>query len=128
MNRTSRLKKLLDVQGQLKALHEMRHAGHLAEAIKAQEEAVEIASRFDQEGSLSMVLPEVYHRRISNALQREQEERAKAAEEMRQVAAANARMNAVEREFKASQAWDERQAEDKERLEAVSVRFGGGQS
>ena len=40
--RKERLKKLVSVQEQLKALHEMRHAGFLAEAASAESEAAEL--------------------------------------------------------------------------------------
>ena len=73
--RKERLKKLVSVQEQLKALHEMRHAGFLAEASSAESEAAELRERFDAEGSLSALFPEIYHRRIDQALMRAATER-----------------------------------------------------
>ena len=68
--RKERLKKLVGVQEQLKALHEMRRAGFLAEAASAESEAAELRQRFDAEGSLSTLFPEIYHRRIDQAVMR----------------------------------------------------------
>jgi hypothetical protein len=119
--RVQRLKKLLDVQEQLKSLHETRHAGHLANAAAAAGEAAEIAERGDREGSLSSLFPDVYSRGIANALRREQESRALAANELQQIARATARTNLVERNYRDARRRDEREKSDRELLEAVSI-------
>ena len=119
--RIQRLKKLLAVQEQLKALHETRHAGHLADAVAAAREAAEIGERVDAEGSLSSLFPDLYSRGIANAVAREQQSRALAAEEMRQIAKATARTSLVERNYRNAQRQDEREKGDRERLEAVSI-------
>ena len=121
-SRVARLKKLLTVQEQLKALHETRHAGHLAAAADAAREAAEIAERFDQEGSLSGLFPDVYNRRISSALASDARNRALAEQELQRVAMATARTNLVERNYRAARSRDERETGDRERLEALSVR------
>lgn len=120
-NRAQRLKKLLAVQEQLKSLHETRHAGHLANAATAAREAAEIAERGDQEGSLSSLFPDVYSRGIANALRRERESRALAADELQQIARATARTNLVERNYRDARRQDEREKSDRELLEAVSI-------
>jgi hypothetical protein len=119
--RVQRLKKLLAVQEQLKALHETRHAGHLAEAAAAAREAVEISERADAEDSLSNLFPDLYSRSIANAVAREERSRALASEEMRQIARATARTNLVERNYRDARRQDEREKGDRERLEAVSI-------
>ncbi len=72
--RVERLKKLLTLQEQLKAMHELRHAGFIAEAVAAKKEAAELVDRFNAEESMSALFPEVYHRRIGSALSREDAE------------------------------------------------------
>lgn len=121
VTRVQRLKKLLAVQEQLKALRETRHAGHLAEAAAAAREAVEIGERADAEDSLSNLFPDLYSRSIANAVAREERSRALASEEMRQIARATARTNLVERNYRDARRQDEREKGDRERLEAVSI-------
>ena len=72
--RKERLKKLVSVQEQLKALHEMRRAGFLGGGRRApRARPPNCAERFDAEGSLSALFPEIYHRRIDQALMRRRE-------------------------------------------------------
>lgn len=122
--RANRLKKLLAVQEQLKALHETRHAGHLAEAQAAAEEALQIARRFDADDSLSALFPDLYNRRIANALERERTSRAEAAAELQKIATATARVNLVERDYRTARLQMERAAGDRDRLELVTARLG----
>jgi len=121
-SRVDRLKKLLTVQHQLKALHETRHATHLAAAQAAAREAEEIAQRFDAEGSLSALFPDLYNKRITSALDRERASRADAEAELQKVAMATARVNLVDRNFQEAQRQAERETADRERLELVSLR------
>jgi hypothetical protein len=121
MTRVDRLGKLLAVQRQLQSLHETRHAGHVADATAAANEAVEIVNRFDREGSLSALFPDLYNRRIANALSREELSRSMAEVELRHVATATARTNLVERNHRDALRQEEREIGDRERLEAISV-------
>jgi hypothetical protein len=118
--RVKRLKKLFAVQEQLKALHETRHAGHLADILAAETEAAEIAQRFDDESSLSALFPEIYNRRVAGALARAETSRVLAERELRNIAAATARTNLVERSYRDALRQDERETGDRERLEAVT--------
>lgn len=118
-DRKQRLAKLVRVQRQLKALHETRHAGFLSEAAAAENEVVELVSRFDAEGSLSGMFPDVYHRRIGKAVARKQEQEELARAEAGKVAVATARTNMVERAYKEVRQWDERQNADRDRLEII---------
>lgn len=122
-DRVKRLKKLLVLQEQLKAMHELRHAGLVAGAVAARNEAVEIADRFNAEDSLSALFPEVYHNRIGQALSREDANNKAATAEAGKVAAATARSNMVERTYREARAADERERGDKERLEIIGQRL-----
>ena len=121
-----RLKKLLVLHEQLKAMHEMRHAGFVAEAVAAKQEAADIVDRFNAEDSMSALFPEVYHRRIGSALTREDTNRKLASGEAAKVATATARTNMVERSYREARAIDERERGDKERLEIIGQRFRPG--
>lgn len=122
-DRVKRLKKLLTLQEQLKAMHELRHASFVAEAVAAGKEAAEIVDRFNAEDSLSALFPEVYHRRIGSALSREDANNKAAANEASKVATATARTNMVERNWREARAADERERGDKERLEIIGQRL-----
>ena len=124
--RVERLKKLLVLQEQLKAMHELRHAGFVAEAVAAKNEAEELVDRFNSEESMSALFPEVYHRRIGSALSREDANRKLATGEAAKVATATARANMVERSYREVRAADERERGDKERLEIIGQRLKPG--
>ena len=124
--RVERLKKLLTLQEQLKAMHEMRHAGFVAEAVAARNEAEDIVDRFNAEDSMSALFPEVYHRRIGSALTREDTNRKYASSEAAKVATAAARTNMVERTYREARVADERERGDKERLEIIAQRLKPG--
>ena len=121
--RVERLKKLLTLQEQLKALHELRHAGFVAEAVAAKQEAADIVDRFNADDSMSALFPEVYHRRIGSALTREDTNRKLATGEAAKVATAAARTNMVERTYREARGADERERGDKERLEIIGQRL-----
>lgn len=121
--RVKRLKKLLTLQEQLKAMHELRHAGFVAEAVAARKEAAEIAERFNAADSLSALFPEVYHRRIGKALSREEANVKLAAAEASKVATTTARTNMVERSWREARAASERERSDRERLEIIGQRL-----
>ena len=124
--RVERLKKLLTLQEQLKAMHEIRHAGFVAEAVAAKQEAADIVDRFNAEDSMSALFPEVYHRRIGSALTREDTNRKYASSEAAKVATAAARTNMVERTYREARVADERERGDKERLEIIAQRLKPG--
>ena len=118
--RVQRLKKLLVLQEQLKALHELRHAGFVAEAVAAKQEAADMVDRFNADETMSALFPEVYHRRIGQALSREDANRKLATGEAAKVATATARTNMVERTYREARSADERERGDRERLEMIS--------
>jgi hypothetical protein len=117
--RKDRLRKLLHVQEQLKALHETRRAGFVAKAASADEEAKELIARFDQPDSLSGLFPDVYNRRIANAFVERDINAGLARAETARVATATARTNMVEKAWREALRWDEREKGDRERLEII---------
>ncbi|RVD16476.1 MAG: hypothetical protein EOS73_18605 [Mesorhizobium sp.] len=120
--RKDRLKKLVKVQEQLKALHETRHATFLAAASAAEAEAKELVGHFDQADSLSALFPDLYHRRIAQAVVRQEANLASARQEASLIAAASARTNMVERAYKDVRSRDERERSDRERLDLITQK------
>ncbi|RWO45438.1 MAG: hypothetical protein EOS12_12335 [Mesorhizobium sp.] len=120
--RKDRLKKLVKVQEQLKALHETRHATFLAAASAAEVEAKELVGHFDQADSLSALFPDLYHRRIAQAVVRQEANLASARQEASLIAAATARTNMVERAYKDVRNRDERERSDRERLDLITQK------
>src|SRR4051812_22938769 len=96
-SRKDRLKKLVGVQEQLKAFHEMRYASFRSAAATAEAEANALRQRFDAEGTISALFPEIYYKRIERALERAGHNLTLAEKEAGLVAAATARTNMVER-------------------------------
>jgi hypothetical protein len=123
--RKERLRKLVDVQEKLKALHETRHAGFVSAAMNAQGEAEDLMNRFDAEDSLSPLFPALYSNRIEKALSRSQENKARAKVESANVATATARTNMVERAYREVRQRDERETSDRERLEMIERKHVG---
>jgi hypothetical protein len=122
--RRERLRKLVEVQEQLKALHETRRASLLAEAADADEEARTLAERFDADDSLAALFPDIYHNRIAGALARRDARLAAARLETGLLATATARTNMVERAYQTERRADERQRGDRERLDLIEQKLG----
>jgi len=122
--RKERLKKLVKVQEQLKALHETRHAAFLAAAATAETEAKQLVEHFDQADSLGALFPDLYHRRIANALQRQEASLESARQEVGLIATATARTNMVERAYKDVRRQDERERSDRDRLDLIAQKRG----
>ena len=123
-NRKDRLKQLVEVQEQLKALQEMRRAGYLAKAVVAEQEAADIAARFDAPDSLSALFPEIYQQRIAAARAERDRNLDDARREAGSLATATARTNMVERAYRDARRDDERQRSDRERLELIEQKRG----
>ncbi|MFC3325277.1 hypothetical protein [Mesorhizobium cantuariense] len=122
--RKDRLRKLVKVQEQLKALHETRHATFLAAASAAEAEARDLVGHFDQTDSLSGLFPDLYHRRIAQAVVRQEASLESARQEASLIAAATARTNMVERAYKDVRNRDERERSDRERLDLIAQKRG----
>ncbi len=118
--RKDRLKKLVKVQEQLKALHETRHATFIATAVAAETEAKALVEHFDQAGSLSTLFPDLYNKRIANATVRREASLESARQEAGLIAVATARTNMAERAYKDMRNRDERERSDRERLDIIA--------
>ena len=123
--RKERLRKLVTVQEQLKALHETRHAGFVSAAAAAGQEAAELAACFDARESMSVLFPEVYNRRIGQALACQEQNLLLAREEADRIATATARTNMVERAYRDIRRQDDRDHADRERLEMIERKRQG---
>jgi hypothetical protein len=120
--RKDRLKKLVKVQEQLKALHETRRATFLSAAAAAETEATELVEHFDAAGSLAGLFPDLYHRRIANAVARQEASLESARQEAGLIAAATARTNMVERAYKDVSRRDDRERSDRDRLDLIAQK------
>jgi hypothetical protein len=121
-SRKDRLRKLVKVQEQLRSLHETRHATHLAREAAARTEAADLVERFDADETLSDLFPEIYHRRIANALAEGEANAQLAKAEAERVAAARARTNMAERAYRTERQWSDRRIADRERLDLIDRR------
>ncbi|KQZ12214.1 hypothetical protein ASD50_12615 [Mesorhizobium sp. Root552] len=121
-SRKERLKKLVQVQEQLKALHETRRATFLSNAAAAKLEAETLVETFDAPGSLSGLFPDLYNRRIANAVARSEADLENARNEAALVAKATARTNMVERAYDEARRLEERHQSDRERLELIEQK------
>jgi uncharacterized coiled-coil DUF342 family protein len=120
--RLKRLTKLVQVQRQIKALHENKHASHLANASEADQEARDLVERFDSGTSMSSLFPDLYHQRISRSFAARDEYQDLAAQEARKVVAATLRANRVERAQREAGKTLEEKAEQRQRLELAARR------
>lgn len=121
--RKERLKKLVVVQEQLKAMHEMRHAGFVAQAINAEAEARELAESMETTSAITQLFPDLYYNRIAAAVARQKINLGLASHEAGQIAAATARTNMVERAYQDVRRQDERDSADRERLEIIERKL-----
>ena len=117
--RAQRLKRLVKLQEQIKALHETRHATHLAQAAEARRDAAELLEALNAASPLPGLFPDLYNRRIGAAIDREANEMKEAHREATNVATATARTTIVERAYREAFRLEEREAADKEQLEAI---------
>ncbi|MCV0393774.1 MAG: hypothetical protein K5872_12285 [Rhizobiaceae bacterium] len=123
MKRSKRLKTLVELQGKLAALHEMRHAGYIARANQAAEEAADLARRAETGSPITDLFPDLYPRRILMANARESVNRVEAGREARMIATHTLRGKTVERAMREARAEEERESAEKDRIEAISRRF-----
>lgn len=117
--RSDRLKRLVRLQKQIKAVHETKHATHLSQAATARQEASELLDALNAASPLPGLFPDLYNRRIGAAMGREAHEMGKAQAEAGHVATATARTNIVERAWRDAFRMEERESAEKETLENV---------
>lgn len=118
--RLKRLTKLVQVQRQVQALHEMRHANHLAGANAADQEARELVERFDAGTPMSAMFPDLYHERISRAFTTRDNEQARAAEEARHIVSATLRADRTDRQRREMGKLLDEKTEQSQRLETAA--------
>lgn len=118
-SRADRLKRLVKLQEQIKALHETRHATHLSQAAAARQDATELLEALNTASPLPGLFPDIYNRRIGAAMEREESEMRRARKEADNVSTATARTNIVERAYREAFRLEEREAAEKDQLEAI---------
>lgn len=117
--RSERLKRLVRLQKQIKALHETKRATHLSQAAAARQEASELLDALNAASPLPGLFPDIYNRRIGAAIDREVRETGHAREEADRAAVATARTDIAERAYRDALRLEERDAEEKAQLESV---------
>jgi hypothetical protein len=122
--RKKRLAKLVKLENRLKAFHESRHAGHLADANRAAAEADEVRARFDDPASLSALFPELYHRKVESSVAAQAAALEQAKAEERRIAAATVRTNRVGERYREAARVVEEQRGARERQELVDRNAG----
>lgn len=117
--RSARLERLVRLQAQLTALHEMRLAGHMRDAAEAQGTAAEIGARKEAGDSLSGLFPDVYERGIVRALASRDAALAEASKASARLAEEQARAQRLEEDFRDALRLEERAEAEKATLESV---------
>ncbi|MFN3546964.1 MAG: hypothetical protein ACK4U0_05685 [Mesorhizobium sp.] len=123
-NRSDRLRRILRVQEQLKAVHEMRRANALRAAREAEAEAAEIAAGKDTDETLSRLFPDLYERAIVKAQDRRDRHLESARQEARKIATETVRTDRVGQDYRAALRVEERAAEERSALETVERLLG----
>lgn len=123
-SRSDRLKRILRVQEQLKAMHEMRRANALRAAGEAEAEAVEIASGKDVDDMLSRLFPDLYERAIVRAHDRRDRHLESARQEAKKIATETVRTDRVGQDYRAALRVEERAADERSALETVERLLG----
>ncbi|WP_295806227.1 hypothetical protein [uncultured Nitratireductor sp.] len=123
--RQKRLRKLVSVMERLKNYHQAQHAAHMAETVAAEEEAKSITDTLDTGTTMTALFPDLYHRRVANALERSRSSAERARQEAQSIMQADARGNALARAYREATNMEERSSADKERLEFIERRRTG---
>ncbi|TKT77507.1 hypothetical protein [Aquamicrobium sp. LC103] len=123
--RTDRLKRLVKLQKQIKALHETRRATHIAQAAAADDEARALLDSLNAASPLPGLFPDIYNRRIGSAIGRKEAHTVKAKEESGRVATARARTTMVENAYREASRLDERESAEREQIEALERKLTG---
>lgn len=118
--RLKRLTKLVQVQRQIQALHETRHASHLASANAADREALELVERFDSGTAMSSLFPELYHQRISRAFATRDEQRDLATQEARHIISATLRADKTDKARREMGKVLDEKTEERQRLDLAA--------
>lgn len=124
--RAQRLKRLVRLQSQIKALHETKRATYLAQAASARKDATELLDALNAASPLPGLFPDLYNKRITAAVDREEKEMERARDEAAHVATATARTNIVEKAYREAFRLEEREAAEKDQLESIERRIIDG--
>ena len=100
------------------------YGSFVAAAASAETEAKELVRHFDADQSMAVLFPDLYHRRIANALIRQETSLESARQEVGLIATATARTNMVERAYKDVRRQDERERSDRDRLDLIGQKRG----
>jgi hypothetical protein len=111
---------LIDLQKQIKAIHETRHAGYLRETVAAQEEAEDLMALADEGSPMAGLFADLYARRIGSALSRKDRNAELARAEAAKIVSQTVRGNIIARYYQEVLQQEERLASEKELLETVS--------
>lgn len=126
--RTKRLQNLASVQNRIRGLHEARHATLLAQAAAAGQEAEEIGRRSYAQDSLAHLFPDVYARRVADALRRQRETLVLAEAAASEAMAAKLRAERLADAWRDARSAEERQKGERDRLELIEGRHSRGNS
>lgn len=118
--RTKRLRQLIELQQQMKAIREMRHADLRREAAAAEQEAAALMAGVENQSPIASLFGDLYTKRIGAALSRKDEKDRLAREEAQRIASETARANIVKRYYQEALRQEERVAAEKETLDAVT--------
>lgn len=122
-SRVQRLQKFLEVQRQMKDLHETRRDAHLGAAVRAEQDASDIARRFDAAGTMATLFPDIYHRHAEAALRLAADQRLAAQAEADKVTAAALREKRIGEAHREAAGWEERRREERQQLETITYRL-----
>ena len=111
------------VQRQIQALHETRHANHLANSVAAEREAHDLIEQFDSGTLSSTLFPDLYHNRISNAFARRDHEQDLAQGEVSHIVSATLRADKTDKTRREAAKTFEEKSEERQRLD-VAARAG----
>ncbi|MBP0441261.1 hypothetical protein [Tianweitania sediminis] len=120
--RIKRLGDLASVQNRIRGLHEARYATLLAQAMAAGQEAEDISRRSYAEDSLADLFPDVYARRVADALRRRDEALLQADAAGKEAMAAKLRAERLHEAHSEARSHQDRQSGDRDRLEALLAR------
>ena len=118
--RLKRLTKLVQVQRQIQALHETRHANHLANSVAAEREAHDLIEQFDSGTLSSTLFPDLYHNRISNAFARRDHEQDLAQGEVGHIVSATLRADKTDKTRREAAKTFEEKSEERQRLDVAA--------
>lgn len=118
--RTKRLRQLIELQQQMKAIREMRHADLRREAVAAEQEAAALMAGVENQSPIASLFGDLYTKRIGAALSRKDEKDRLAHEEAARIASEKARANVVKRYYQEALRKEERMAAEEETLDSIS--------